>query len=301
MFKSLAAIALISGSIAIPVRAEARQARPAAQGVEAAPQTVVINQDQDARETREKLEEMLRKLPPSVGRVLRADPSLMGNDSYLATYPSVAMFLKQHPEIRSNPGFFFENVGSYNFSTPERAATPQEQAIRLWGEMFQSVTIASVFIAITLGLVWLIRTLLEYRRWHRASKVHAEVHNKVLDRFTTNEDLMAYIQTPAGRNFLESAPLTVEGPPRPVGAPFSRILWSLQAGIVLGAGGLGLLYVSGRVIEEVAQPLFAVGVLALTLGAGFVVSSGASFLLSRRLGLFEPMSAPRDRADSSTS
>ena len=114
------------------------------------------------------------------------------------------------------------------------------------------------------------------------------MHNKLLDRFTTNEDLMAYIQTPAGRRFLESAPLSVEGPPRRSVRRFSRILWSLQVGIVLAAGALGLLFVSGRVIEEVAQPLFAVGVLALTVGAGFVVSAAASLLLSRRLGLFEP-------------
>jgi uncharacterized membrane protein len=74
----------------------------------------------------------------------------------------------------------------------------------------------------------------------------------------------------------------------------SRILWSVQVGVVLGAGALGLLFVSNRVIDEVAQPLFAIGVLALAIGAGFVVSAGASFLLSRRLGLFEPPVTPRE-------
>ena len=77
----------------------------------------------------------------------------------------------------------------------------------------------------------------------------------------------------------------------------SRILWSVQIGVVLFAGGLGLLFVSNRVLEEVAQPLFSIGVLALAVGAGFVVSAGASFLLSRRLGLFE--SAPFRRASTS--
>ena len=51
----------------------------------------------------------------------------------------------------------------------------------------------------------------------------------------------------------------------------------------------GCSYVSSRVIEEVAQPLFVLGVLALTVGVGFVVSAGASFLLSRRLGLLDPL------------
>ena len=259
---------------------------------------IVLAQDQDARETRERLEELLRKLPPAVGRVLRADPSLMGNDTYLATYPTLAAFLKQHPEIRNTPGFFFENMGSYEFWNPSPPETSEGRAIRLWGEIFQTITIASVFIAITMAVVWLIRTVVEQRRWYRTSKVHTEVHNKLLDRFTTNEDLMTYIQTDAGRRFLESAPLSIEAAPRQVGAPFSRILWSLQVGIVLATGAFGLLFVSGRVIQEIAQPIFAFGVLALTVGVGFIVSAAASLVLSRRLGLFDPATATRGPSDS---
>ena len=112
-------------------------------------------------------------------------------------------------------------------------------------------------------LLWIIRTLVDYRRWYRTSKVQTEVHTKLLDRFSSNEDLMAYMQTPSGRRFLESAPIPLEGPARSVGAPLSRILWSLQAGIVLAVAALGVLFVSNRVVEEVAQPLFAIGVLVL--------------------------------------
>jgi hypothetical protein len=155
-----------------------------------------------------------------------------------------------------------------------------------------------VFISIAVAVVWLIRTVVEQRRWYRTSKVHTEVHNKLLDRFTSNEDLMAYIQTDAGRRFLESAPLSIDAAPRQVGAPFGRILWSLQVGIVLAAGAIGLLFVSGRVIDEIAQPLFAIGVLALTVGVGFMVSAAASLLLSRRLGMLEASAAPRPHSDS---
>jgi len=297
--KSHARTAIILGVLALSSQGLAARQRPAAVERTAEPvQQIVVAQEQDARETREKFEEILRKLPPSVGRVLRNDPSLMGNEPYMATYPALSAFIKQHPEIRTNPGFFLEQVGSHEFWNPSPPATPQEQAIRMWHDMFESLTIGAVFLAVTFVLLWIVRTLIEYRRWNRASKVHTEVHNKLLDRFTANEDLMAYIQTPAGRRFLEAAPLSLDTPPKPVGAPFARILWSLQVGIVVGAGALGLLFVSGRVIEEVAQPLFAVGVIALTVGAGFVVSAGASLLLSRRLGLFEPVSTRREHSDS---
>jgi len=270
----------------------AQTAAPATQP--APPSTVFVEQDQDARETREKFDEVMKRLPPAVGRVLRLDPSLMSNEGYMANYPSLVAFLKQHPEIKANPGYFFEHIGSSEFWSPPQPETRDMQAVRIWRDMMQFVAIATIFTVITSAVIWIIRTLVEYRRWLRTSKVHTEVHNKLLDRFTTNEDLMAYIQTPAGRRFLESAPLAVEGPSRPMGAPFNRILWSVQVGVVLAAGALGLLFVSNRVIDEVAQPLFAVGVLALTVGAGFVVSAAASFLLSRRLGLLDTAAPPRE-------
>jgi hypothetical protein len=61
----------------------------------------------------------------------------------------------------------------------------------------------------------------------------------------------------------------------------------VQVGLVLMAGAVGLLFISGRVQEEISQPFYAFGVLALTVGVGFVASAAASFLLSRRLGLLD--------------
>ena len=281
-----------------PVETLARQQRPVERAEPPQNQqlTVPIVQDQDARETRESLEEILKKLPPAVGRVLRTDPSLLANDSYLATYPILAAFIKQHPEVRMAPAFFFEHVGYIDFYQPE---SRESNAVRIWRDLMQFIAICGVFLVIASALIWIVKTIVEYRRWNRVSKVHTEVHNKLLDRFTANEDLLAYMQTPAGKSFLESAPLSLDSPARPVGAPLGRILWSVQVGVVLAAAGLGLLYVSNRVVDEVAQPLFAIGVLALAIGAGFVVSSAAAFLLSRRLGLFESQSAPRERVETS--
>jgi len=293
-FSRPGAIAVLALALSIPAAASAGQQRPVVER-ETAQAAPVINSDQDAGETRDKLEELLKKLPPAVGRVLRTDPSLLRNETYLATYPALAAFMTQHPEVVSSPAFYFERIGSIEFWQPERQETP---GYRIWQDFIQFFAVAGMFTLVTGTLIWIIRTLVEYRRWHRISKVHTEVHNKLMDRFTANEDLLAYMQTPAAQRFLESAPLPIDSPSRPVGAPFSRILWSVQVGVVLAAGALGLLYVSGRVIAEVSQPLFAVGVLALTIGVGFVVSAGASFLLSRRLGLLEPPVPPREQIES---
>jgi hypothetical protein len=259
-----------------------------------APAQIVLS-EQDARETRNDFEALLKRLPPAVGRVMRLDPSLMRNPAYLVPYPGLAGFLQQHPEVVQNPAYYLEHI-EYEFWNPRQPEDARAQAIRSFREIMEGMAMLLVMGTVVGTLLWIIRTLVEHRRWHRTSKIQTEVHTKLMDRFTSNEDLMAYMQSPSGRRFLESTPLAVEGPARSMGAPLSRILWSLQAGVVLATAALGLLFVSNRVIEEIAQPLFALGVLALAVGVGFVMSAAASFLLSRRLGLLEARAAGREPA-----
>jgi hypothetical protein len=155
--------------------------------------------------------------------------------------------------------------------------------------VLQGVAVFTGF-GMAIGLiVWLTRTFIDSRRWSRVAKVQTEVHMKLLDRFANNEDLLAYIQSPAGSRFLQSAPILLDPPQRrSVGAPLGRILWSIQGGVVVLAGGLGLLFVSARAdIAEAAQPLHALGVLAIALGLGFLAAAGISYFISLRLGLIE--------------
>ena len=63
-------------------------------------------------------------------------------------------------------------------------------------------------------LVWVIRTVVDHRRWLRQSRVQVEVHSKILDRMASNEDLLAYAKTPAGSRFLESGPIDLGSAPR---------------------------------------------------------------------------------------
>ena len=139
-----------------------------------------------------------------------------------------------------------------------------------------------------LVLSWLVRTLIQHRRWSRVSKVQAEVHSKLMDRFATNDELLAYIGTPAGQRFLESAPLAVDTAQQSAGSPAARILWSVQTGLVVAAAGVGLWLVSNYTQKEVSQPFFALGILAISVGTGFIVSAVVSLVVSRKLGLWTP-------------
>ncbi len=164
--------------------------------------------------------------------------------------------------------------------------------IDAWRNTIEHFTIIGAFMMAALALLWLIRTLIDYRRWLRLTRIQTDAHTKLLDRLTSNEDLMAYIQSPSGRRFLESAPIALDGGGRPVNAPVNRILVSLQAGVVLAAGGFGFIYASGRVLEDVAPGLFTIGVLAIAFGAGFFASAILAYGLSERLGLLSPANRP---------
>jgi hypothetical protein len=279
------AILIVGGVV---TQGQAPAGRGAVQAPVAAPAPPVSSADMsNAEETRRQLSEMLEKYPPALARVLKLDPSLLNNPTYLSPYPALDAFLSAHPEVAHDPGYFFARVPGADVSyRPTDAAT---MGMDMWRNMFDAFSVFVIFITVTGALLWLIKTLLDWRRWTRMARVQAEVHSKLLDRFTANEELLAYIQTSAGRRFLESGPVLAEAGPRPLGAPVSRILWSFQVGIVLAVAGFGLFFATRLVQPEVAQGLSVLGVLAIALGVGFILSGLAAWLISRRMGLFEAM------------
>ena len=295
LLRRLAATALMIFIVGgVLAHGQAPAARPAPQAPSIG-QTVIVADTVNAEETRRQLTDLMEKYPPALGRVLKLDPSLLSNPAYLEPYPALVSFLNVHPEVAHDPGFFLAHFRGGE--APDRPADPATAGMEMWRSMFDAFSVFVIFITVTGALLWLIKTLLDWRRWTRMARVQAEVHSKLLDRFTANEELLSYIQTAAGRRFLESGPVLAEAGPQPLGAPVSRILWSFQAGIVLAIAGLGLSFVSGRVQPEVAQGISVLGVLAIALGIGFILSGVAAWMISRRMGLFDavlPHAAPKD-------
>jgi hypothetical protein len=218
------------------------------------------------------------------------DPTLLDSADYLKPYPALAAFLAQHPDVRHNPQFFFAQYGENPYG---RAVTAQDRAIDMWRNAIEGFWIGTVILLIASGLIWLIKTLIDQRRWSRLSKIQTDVHTKILDRFSSNEDLLAYIQTPAGRRFLESTPIAVDAP-KALAAPISRILWSAQAGAVLTILGLGIILVSQTTLEEIAGPLGAMGAVVIALGIGFLVSASLAYTLTRRFRLMPDQDAAQE-------
>src|SRR4051812_12576249 len=234
-----------------------------------------LNQRASADMIRQRFREVMRQYPPALGQVFRLDPSLMANPAYLAPYPGLAAYLAQHPEILHNPAYF---VGDAQFGGDDRRQTMQAVQEAMAGLAFFLFFMTALGAAIHIG-----RSILEHRRWMHAMKVQTDTHTKLLDRLSTNDELMAYIQSPAGQRFLSSAPVTMESDRHGVAAPVSRILTSVQIGVVAACGGTGLWIAKARVIEEVAQPLHVIAILAIALGVGFVVSAFLSYGLSEQM------------------
>jgi hypothetical protein len=259
------------------------QVRPAAtRQAEAPPAPAPVADERNARDTKERLREIFQQYPPSVAQVLRLDPSLLSRPDYLALYPTLANFLTQHPEVAHNPVFFLGGIGGGEQYSETRGVAHAVENI---------FTGLEVMIGVMFGIgtfAWLIRSAIDYRRWLRAMKIQTEAHTKIVDRLASNEDLLAYMQSAAGQRFLTSSPVA---PPSmdqftpPMGAPFNRILWSVQAGVVLATAGAGLWLAKAGIVDEAAQAMQVVAILTMALGIGFVLSALASYGLSRQLGL----------------
>lgn len=269
-----------------PAAVDQRRAQPG--NVTAVPPVI---SDLDARTTREQLRELMQRFPPDLARVLKMDPTLMRNDAYLAQYPPLAQFLAQHPDIAHNPRFYlsFVEVEGGDWPQPSDSRT---ESVRMMRNTMEWLGAFGFFVAGASLIAWFVRTFIDYRRWLRVSKVQTEVHNKLMERFSGTGELQAYVQSPAGRRFLESAPIPLDPGPRSLGAPLSRILWSVQAGVVFTMIGIGFEIVSRRVIQDVGEPMAVFSVLAIALGIGFIASGAVSYILSRRLGLLDPAPLP---------
>lgn len=235
-----------------------------------------FGEEANAAQTKQQLSVLLDQYPPAVKRVLQTDPALLENKDYLAPYSGLVSFVAKHPEIEHNASFFLGNPAV----APVRIERIDNGNIR---QIAENMAIATVLITIALAITWIVRSMIDYRRWARVMTTQTDIHSSLMNRLTSSEDLLAYIQSPAGKRFLEFAPIatgTVNG-----GPTLNRILWSVQAGLVVGLAGIGLSYASDHIAAEAAQPFFVLGVLGMAVGAGFILSALASYMIARNLGL----------------
>jgi len=211
---------------------------------------------------------------PEIANDVVGNPEMMSNADYLHRHPELQGFFDSHPQVKADPRAFI---------TPrEWRNEPRRSELN---DLLSDLVPFSAFVCVLLAVLWVLRTLLENRRWNQSFKMHEELQTKLIEKFASGQDFNAYMQSDGGRRLLEWTPRGTDTTSRGLPNPIGRIFWSLQAGLVLLLMGLGLLLLRGQMAAKDVPPLLVFGTLGVTLGAGFVLSALVSFGLSKHLGL----------------
>jgi len=264
--------ALLAGGVWIAwggsPRAGFAQKPPATTGVAATAEQDITTIDQQ----RGALERFLDAHPEIQGDVA-GNPSVIGSQNYQRQHPELEAFLQGHPLVKADPRAFLSR-------SDWRYLNRRSE----FDNLLSTIAPFTVFVCLLLATLWAIRVLSENRRWNRSFKMHEDLHAKLIEKFASGQDFSAYLQSEAGRRLLEWTP-PVPDSSHGVSSAVNRILWSIQAGVVLFVVGFGLFAIRGHVDPNSDAPLLVFGTLGLTLGAGFILSGLISYGLSKRLGL----------------
>jgi hypothetical protein len=237
----------------------------------------------------------LLRLSPSLTSVVARDPSLLSDQAYVErNNPELAAFMATHPDIAKNPDF-------YLFSHLKEGGDDREQALErtVWPDLVpqrdhqsSAAEVADKFIPMVVvitifgALVLIVRFFVESRRWSRSFKTQTEVHSRLIDKFSTSQELAAYMETEAGKRFLEAAPISTGAGAGPyVPNVVARVLTPLQIGLVMVLLGIGFLLLRHVGGEDTTESMLITGTVMLMPGIGFILSAGATWAVAHRLGL----------------
>ena len=119
----------------------------------------------------------------------------------------------------------------------------------------------------------------------KVARAQAEAHSRLIEKVGSSQEFLTYLESDAGKKLVAS--IGIEQPSR---NPYNRILASVQAGVILLLLGIAFMVLAGT-FRSAVEGFFILGVLGVALGAGFLISAGLSYRLSKSFGLFE-----RDRS-----
>jgi hypothetical protein len=126
-------------------------------------------------------------------------------------------------------------------------------------------------------VAWIVFVFVDGKRRREQLKVSSEFHAKIFEKMGSTAEFGAFLETDGGRRLMKS--LTVEGP-----SAKTRMLGSTQTGIVCTTIGVAMLILGG-IFYYLRDGLWVMGGIITACGVGFIVSTFASYRLSKALGL----------------
>jgi len=147
--------------------------------------------------------------------------------------------------------------------------------------MAEQVFDAFIPMVVSVGLfaliAWIVFVIADGRRRREQLKVISEFNAKILEKMGSTAEFGAFLDTEGGRRLMKT--LTVEGP-----SAKTRMLGATQTGIVCASIGIAMLILGG-IFYYLRDGLWVMGGIITACGIGFLVSTLASYRLSKTLGL----------------
>lgn len=147
-------------------------------------------------------------------------------------------------------------------------------------------------------IAWVIYVVVDGFRRRQQLRLATDFHGKLLDRIGSAKEFGEFLNTNGGTKFLDALSLEKEG------GPANRILRALQTGLVCTVLGIGLFILIGSAnldftpdgfTDAAGNPvgfnadegdaIAAAATIFTSVGVGLILSAGASYFVSRRLGL----------------
>jgi len=133
-----------------------------------------------------------------------------------------------------------------------------------------AIVLPAFFLMVTLVLCTALSVL------HRNRRLEAlvDLHRRLFDRLGSLQEFTEFAQTEAGRRLLQALSADSTG-----FAPRDRLLRAVELGIVAVFLGVGLVGIGKSFAFEARDALTATGLIAISLGVGYLVSALVLFRL----------------------
>ena len=152
--------------------------------------------------------------------------------------------------------------------------------------MPEAIAVTIVLVSFMTGLYFILSAAFNGRKASALIRARADLQTKLLDRLGAGREVVEFCQTEGGKQFVEALSLGTLEPPASKGSPTERILGSVQKGIILTLLGFGFLLLAFKFHRDDPGDVFLViGIVGLSLGIGFLLSAGASYRLSKSMGI----------------
>ncbi|MGD0363847.1 MAG: hypothetical protein ABSC93_23435 [Bryobacteraceae bacterium] len=142
----------------------------------------------------------------------------------------------------------------------------------------KDIAVMLVLLAALATAGWVIYLAADAAKRQRRLKAQVELHTRLLDKFSSAHEVVEFLQTPSGAQFVDGISSDRE-------EPTNGILRSTHRGIILVIVATGLLFLNWYYRDSRDNPLLVIGVILMCLGVGFLLSAGISHRLTKALGL----------------